>query len=78
MNGGKIDMPNLKVNFTNTKISEKEIMSYAEKIEEIHKELNSKANKKDEFLGWMELPNKYNKREFEKIKKCAKEIRRKM
>lgn len=71
-------MPNLKANFINTGINEKEIMFYSEKIEEIHKELNGMANKKDEFLGWLELPNKYNKREFEKIKKCAKEIRRKM
>lgn len=43
-------MHNLKVNFTNTKISEKDIMTYAEKVEEIHKELNSKSNKKDEFV----------------------------
>ena len=43
-------MHNLKVNFTNTKISEKDIMSYAKRVEEIHKELNSKANKKNEFV----------------------------
>lgn len=67
-------MSNLKIDLKNTNIKEKEIMSYAEEVKKIHDELEENANKKNEFLGWLELPNNYDKKEFEKIKKCAKEI----
>ena len=67
-------MSNLKVDFENVNLNERKILSYANKVEEIHNKLNEDANKKDEFLGWLELPNNYDKKEFEKIKKCSKEI----
>ena len=67
-------MSNLKVDFENVNLNERKILSYANKVEEIHNKLNENANKKDEFLGWLELPNNYDKKEFEKIKKCSKEI----
>ena len=70
-------MSKLKINLKYAKLSEKAIMSYADKVKSIHDELQKNAKKTDEFLGWLELPDNYNKREFEKIKKCAKEIRRK-
>ena len=49
-------------------------MKYAEEVEKIHDELHKKANDPKEFLGWMELPTNYDKKEFEKIKKSAKRI----
>ena len=49
-------------------------MKYAEEVEKIHDELHKKANDPKEFLGWMELPTNYDKKEFEKIKKSAKKI----
>ncbi|HJJ04706.1 MAG TPA: glucose-6-phosphate isomerase [Clostridiaceae bacterium] len=67
-------MSNLKVDFGNVNLNERKILSYANKVEEIHNKLNENANKKDEFLGWLELPNNYDKKEFEKIKKCSKKI----
>ena len=68
-------MSNITLDFEYTNIDTKEIMKYADKVENIHKELNLKKSDKSEFLGWMNLPSKYNKKEFEKIKKCAKRIR---
>lgn len=68
-------MSNITLDFEYTNIDTKEIMKYADSVEEIHNELNLKKSDKNEFLGWMNLPSKYNKKEFEKIKKCAKKIR---
>ena len=67
-------MDNIKLNFDNVDVTEKNIMKYAEEVEGIHDILHEKANKPKEFLGWMELPTNYDKKEFEKIKKSAKKI----
>lgn len=67
-------MDNIKVNVDNVDVTEKIIMKYAEEVEKIHDELHKKANDPKEFLGWMELPTNYDKKEFEKIKKSAKKI----
>ena len=67
-------MDNIKLNFDNVDVTEKNIMKYAEEVEGIHDILHEKANKPKEFLGWMELPTNYDKKEFEKIKKSAKRI----
>ena len=67
-------MSNIILNFKKSKITGKEIMEYSEEIEKIHILMNKKANSKDEFLGWLNWPTKYDKKEFEKIKKCAKRI----
>ena len=67
---------NTRLDFENSGISEKEIMKHAERVKEIHKDLHSRANKEDDFVGWLELPTKYDKKEFERIKKAAEKIRK--
>ena len=62
-------MQNVKLNLKNSTISEKEIMKYADQVTLIHEELHQKANYTSEFLGWLELPTNYDKREVEYIKK---------
>lgn len=74
---GEFIMSKLKIDLKYTGLNEKAIMKYADEVKSIHDELQKNAKKTDEFLGWLELPVSFNKREFEKIKKCAKEIRRK-
>lgn len=69
-------MSNIKLEIKYTGIDTKELMKSAKKVEEIHKELREKQDKEDEFLGWLNLPSNYDKVEFEKIKKCAKKIRK--
>ena len=68
-------MSNVKLEIKHTKIDQKAIMEYAEKVEEIHRELQKNVSKRSEFLGWLNWPEKYDKREFEKIKKSAEKIK---
>ena len=70
-------MRGLNIDFKNTNIKEKDILSYSKKVEEIHSYIHQNANKQDEFLGWVELPKNFDKKEFEKIKNTAKEIQKK-
>ncbi len=67
-------MGNIKINFDNAKDFEKKIMKYSRQVKETHKELHAKADYKNEFCGWLNLPTNYDKEEFEKIKKAAKKI----
>ena len=69
-------MSNIKLEIENSGINLKEIMKYKEEVEKIHEELHSKANDENEFLGWLNLPSSYNKKEFEKIQKCANKIKK--
>lgn len=69
-------MVGLKLNLENSKIEMEEIVEYSKEVKKIHKELHDKKDDEDEFLGWLELPSKYNKKEFKKIKECAKKIQK--
>ena len=68
-------MDGVKLNLKNTGISKKTILEYKEEVENIHKELHRRAKDEKDFVGWLELPTKYDKREFARIKKAAKKIR---
>lgn len=67
-------MSNISISFRKSKITSKEIMVYSDEIKKIHETINKKANDSKEFLGWLNWPSKYNKKEFERIKKSAKRI----
>ncbi len=67
-------MENIKVDFKNARLFEKNVMKYAKQVAEIHKKLHEKAKNEKEFCGWLNLPTNYDKKEFEKIKKIAKKI----
>ena len=67
-------MQNVKLNTKYTGISEKEMMTYADKVATIHDELHKKVKDKKEFLGWLEWSTNYDKKEVEKIKKSAQKI----
>ena len=69
-------MSGIKLNLKNTGISQKSIMEYKEQVENIHKELHQKANDAKDFVGWLELPTNYDKKEFSRIKKAAKKIKK--
>lgn len=69
-------MAGIKLNLKNTGIPQKSIMEYKEQVENIHKELHKKANDEKDFAGWLELPTKYDKKEFLRIKKAAKKIKK--
>ena len=69
-------MANLKVDFKNCGIEQKNILEYKSKVEKIHKQLHKRANDEKDFVGWLELPVKYDIKEFERIKKAAKKIKK--
>ena len=67
-------MNNVKLDYSNSGIKEKEMMTYAKQVAEIHKRLEAEAENEDAFLGWLKLPTNYDKTEFSRIKKAAKRI----
>lgn len=69
-------MVGLKLDLTNADLEMEDIYEYKEKVKEIHKELHENSDDDNEFLGWINLPSKYNKKEFKKIKECAKKIQK--
>lgn len=69
-------MSNISLNLKNSGISAKSILEYKEEVENIHKDLHRRANDENDFVGWLELPTNYDKKEFAKIKKAAKKIKK--
>ena len=69
-------MPEISLNLKNTGITKKSIMEYKEQVENIHKDLHRRANDEKDFVGWLELPTNYDKKEFGRIKKAAKKIKK--
>lgn len=67
-------MGDIKLNLINTGIDKEYIYEYKEKVEFIHNVLHNRANDERDFVGWLELPTKYDKKEFSRIKKAAKKI----
>lgn len=67
---------NIRLNLEHSKISNHEIMTYSEKVKKIHKELNNNAEDKKYFIGWINWPETYDKKEYEKIKKVASKIKK--
>ena len=69
-------MKNVKLDLSYSGIKQEEIMKYSSQVEDIHNELHQKSKDENEFLGWLDLPTDYDKKEVEKIKKCAKKIQK--
>lgn len=69
-------MAGIKLNLKNSGITEKTILEYKEQVENIHKDLHRRANDEKDFVGWIELPTNYDKKEFSRIKKAAKKIKK--
>ena len=64
----------IKVNFEKNGIDKKQIMEYKEEVENIHKDLHKRSEDEEDFVGWLELPTNYDKKEFKRIKEAAKRI----
>ena len=56
-------------------LKEDEILNQKETIKAVHKMLHGKTGAGSDFLGWLNLPNDYDKEEFARIKKAAEKIR---
>jgi len=69
-------MGNIKVSLKNARVFEKNVTKYTEQVAKIHQELHEKSNSRGEFVGWLNLPTDYDKKEFEKIKQAAQKIQK--
>ena len=64
----------IKINLEKAGIPKKEIMKYKEQVENIHKDLHRRKDDEKDFVGWLELPTNYDKKEFKRIQTIAKRI----
>ncbi|NMA67355.1 MAG: glucose-6-phosphate isomerase [Clostridiaceae bacterium] len=56
-------------------VKEHEIDFLKNHVEDAHEKLHNKTGPGSDFLGWVELPNNYDKEEFSRILKSARKIR---
>lgn len=65
----------LNTKYTEDFVSKSDLESIAPEIKKAHKTLTEKSGAGNDFLGWADLPENYDKEEFERIKKAAEKIR---
>ncbi len=67
----------LKFDYSNVLsfVKEHELSYMEEMIKVAHTMLHNNSGAGNDFLGWVELPNNYDKQEFERIKAAAKKIK---
>lgn len=58
-------------------IEKEQIFSLQKKVSLCHDMLHNGTGEGNEYLGWIDLPDTYNREEFEKIKNTAEQIRNK-
>lgn len=54
-----------------------DILAYQDQVNACHEHLVNKTGKGNDFTGWVEWPNSYDKEEYARIKAVAKEVREK-
>lgn len=64
----------LNTKFLGDSISQKELDNISSEVLNAQKLLNAREGEGNDFLGWVDLPENYDKEEFERIKKAAKKI----
>lgn len=62
--------------YLNDFISDHEYSAMECQLKSAHDQLNAKNGLGNDFLGWVDLPNDYDKAEFERIKKAAEKIKK--
>ena len=60
----------ITLDLSKAKLSE-DLESYKDKVKEIHDMIHNKTGAGNDFLGWVELPENYDKDEFARIQKAA-------
>ena len=63
----------IKLCLENAKLKE-DILSYTDKVQELHTMIHEKTGAGNDFLGWLDLPVNYDKEEVARIKTKSKEI----
>jgi len=63
----------IKLDLSNAKLKE-DILSYQDKVSVAHKWLHEKTGKGNDYLGWVDWPNDYDKEEFARILALKKKL----
>ncbi|MDO4377639.1 MAG: glucose-6-phosphate isomerase [Erysipelotrichia bacterium] len=66
----------ITLDYTRTDLQE-DIFSYQQKVNELHQQLNDKTCLGNDYIGWLDWPENYDKEELTRIKEVAQEIREK-
>lgn len=56
-------------------VNQNELSNWANKVTDAHQKIHQKTGAGNDFLGWVELPQNFDKEEFLKIKSTAQKIR---
>ncbi len=65
----------VKITLGYSNLLDREISTYKEKVKECHIMLHQWTGPGSDYLGWVDLPNNYDKSEIERIKETASRIR---
>jgi glucose-6-phosphate isomerase len=68
-------MTYIHFDYTNAFLKEHEIKQVESDVQSAHEKLHHKHGAGNDFLGWLELPDTYDKEEFSRINKTAEKIR---
>lgn len=63
----------VKVDLSHALLTE-DILSYQDEVSRIHRMIHDKTGKGNEYVGWVDWANTYDKDEYARIKTCAKRI----
>lgn len=66
----------IKLDISRTKLTDSKILEYKDEVKKYDLELEKMSKKKKEMVGWMFLPENYDKEEYSRIKSAAKKIRK--
>ena len=70
-------MEKIKLDYSNVlEVTEEQMLSYQEKVNDCHDMLHRGGGKGSEYLGWIDLPHNYNKDEFKRVKETADQIKK--
>ena len=64
----------IKLDFSRSKLREQSIIEYSDIIIKYDKQLEKDANNNSKMVGWMFLPERYDKNELERILKAKEKI----
>lgn len=67
-------MGNITFEYINADIEEQEISALKGQVELVHENLHQKKGPGNDYLGWLDYPEIYDKEELKKIKEIAKKI----
>lgn len=65
----------IKLDLSKAKLTE-DLGSYKDTVKDIHDMIHNKTGKGNDFLGWVELPENYDKEEVSLIKETAKKLQK--